>query len=69
LEAAVKNVIDAGVPVVVAAGNSAVDACDVAPARGECYAVSKADAAVELRWLQASRVFYKSSPATMITDH
>ncbi|WIA17834.1 hypothetical protein OEZ85_009340 [Tetradesmus obliquus] len=33
LEAAVKNVIAAGVPVVVAAGNSAVDACDVAPAR------------------------------------
>jgi subtilisin family serine protease len=34
LEAAVKHVIEAGVPVVVAAGNSAVDACEVAPARG-----------------------------------
>jgi hypothetical protein len=42
LEAAVKHVIDAGIPVVVAAGNSAVDACDVAPARGEA-----------LRWMLA----------------
>lgn len=34
LETAVQHVIDAGIPVVVAAGNSAVDACKVAPARG-----------------------------------
>jgi hypothetical protein len=51
LEAAVKNVIAAEIPVVVAAGNSAVDACDVAPARGRvCKAAGSLVAVGVLAW-------------------
>ena len=35
LDRAIEKIIDNGVVVVVAAGNSALDACNISPAKGE----------------------------------